>query len=500
MAGLRLFGAGTRVLAVLVLVVSVGWVARPAEAAAAPVFSSADFGFSEGGGRTDTAAFLDAMDEFVGDRKPIIRLDLNWWGVEGCKGCPLQWDQLDAVVDAAAARGIRVLLILNYAPPWANGHPGDTTWFPTDDADWSRIVAATVARYTGKIQAYEVWNEPNLLHFGKYGNNTSAERKARYWQLVRIAHQRVKAGCPDCVVLAGGSAYGTPSTPQLNENEPAAWLEWGYANGYRGSFDAVAHHPYPSAFSGFGPSRPECVTRWWNMFGPDDERCGELAAVRAVMVRNGDSAKKIWGTEWGYPTAGFDTGLTLTQIRDYVIEGVDMWRKLSYTGPLILYSYRDQSTLDGQPCGPSSATPDCHFGIAYADGRPKEPIYADLRTKVTEQWPSGLRSGQVLRRWSALRSPDGRFHLWLHGDGNLAMYQAGRAAPIWSTNTRGAVILINQDDGNLVLYSADWRSLWHTNTWDRGPSSLWMQSDGNLVLYDDSPVQATWSSWDGRHY
>jgi len=53
----------------------------------------------------------------------------------------------------------------------------------------------------------------------------------------------------------------------------------------------VTHHPYPAANSGFGPSRPECVTRWWNMFGPPDERCGELAAVRAVMIRHGDSAK-----------------------------------------------------------------------------------------------------------------------------------------------------------------------------------------------------------------
>jgi len=40
-----------------------------------------------------------------------------------------------------------------------------------------------------------------------------------------LAHQQVKAGCPDCVVLAGGSAYGAPSTPARNENEPAAWLE-----------------------------------------------------------------------------------------------------------------------------------------------------------------------------------------------------------------------------------------------------------------------------------
>jgi hypothetical protein len=39
--------------------------------------------------------------------------------VEPCRGCALQWDRLDLVVDAAAARGMRVLLVLAYmfGPP-----------------------------------------------------------------------------------------------------------------------------------------------------------------------------------------------------------------------------------------------------------------------------------------------------------------------------------------------------------------------------------------------
>jgi len=308
---------------------------------------------------------------------------VDWWYVQDCAGCALRFDRLDPVVTAAAASGMRVLLILDYSPPWANGHPGQGTWFPTSDSAWAAIVDAVVAHFGSQVQAYEVWNEPNQQMFGNYGDGSSTARKARYWQLVKIAYQRVHAGCPGCVVLAGASATGTPVTPsaERNTNESAAWLKWGYTHGYQPYFDAVTHHPYPAWNSGFGPARPECSIRWWNMFGPNDPACGELAAVRAVMVRYGDTTKRIWATEWGYPTAG-NAGLSAAAVRDYAVQGVSMWRALDYTGPLFLYSYRDQAAVSGQSCAGQPTNPECHFGVSDMYGAPKEPIFSDLAAKL----------------------------------------------------------------------------------------------------------------------
>jgi hypothetical protein len=465
----------------------------PANTSAADAFTSLDVGFAEGGTPAQLPQWLDAMDTYVGDKKPIIRLDLDWWYVQPSQTGALHWDHLDPLVDAAAARGMRVLLVVAYSPPWANGHPGEGGWFPTSDADWTSIVARTVAHFGGKVAAYEVWNEPNQISSGNYGSGGTAERKQRYWQLVQLAYQQVHAGCAGCVVLAGGSAYGTPSTPQLNENESAAWLEWGYAHGYGGSFDAVAHHPYPAANSGFGPDRPECTVRWWNMFGPPDPRCGELAAVRAVMVNHGDQAKKIWATEWGYPTAG-NTGLPLETVRDHQVEGVHMWRSLNYTGPLFLYSFRDQSTWSGAPCSTLPDNAECHFGVADAAGTPKEPLYTDLSRKLDDNWPDGLSTGQGMRRWAALRSTDGRFFLWLTGAGGLALYKVGLADPIWTNGSQGAVRMVNQPDGNLVLYTGADTPAWSTGTWSAGPASLYVQNDGNVVLYRTSDGAPVWST------
>lgn len=60
----------------------------------------------------------------------------------------------------------------------------------------------------------------------------------------------------------------------------------------------------------------------------------------------------------------------------------------------------------------------------------------------------------------------------------------------------GRYRLVNQGDGNVVLYG-DGRSRWHSDTWrNQKGGQLAMQSDGNLVLYIDG--RAVWSSRTNR--
>lgn len=454
-------------------------------------YDSFDVGFAEGSGIADAdlPRRLDGIAAYLPGPAPFVRVDLNWAHVQECKECPLRWDQLDPVVDGAAARGLRVLLILAYAPPWANGGHADDHWFPLQDADWTAIVDATVGHFGDKVAAYEVWNEPNIESFGGY----DGDRKARYWQLVRLAHQRIHAACADCVVVAGASGNGTPSTETRNDNESAAWLEWAYANGYRGDFDAVAHHPYPAWSVGFRASGAECVTPWWNMFGPRHlPDCGELGRVRKVMERHGDGGKKIWGTELGYPTSGA-TNLALEVVRDRLVESVDMWRRLDYTGPLFLFSYRDACA--------DFRDPECNFGVVTRDFTKKGVLFTDLSAALADNWPGTLGPGQTLRRWSSLLSTRRGFQLSLQDDDNLVVYRRF-GKDLWATNTGtdpttvggDQTRLVNQLDGNLVLYRNDGTISWTSHTHGNGPSTLWMQDDGNLVLYRNSDGQHTWAS------
>lgn len=498
--------------AVTMIIAAAGLGPSPAGAAAARVpiadpyvFTSADVGFVDGADPAGAPDRLAAMDEYVGDKKPIVRIDLFWDQVQPCATCPLTWTRLDSLVNTAHDRGMRVLLILDYGVSWANGGR-EPRWFPTDDAAWAGIVDAAVAHFGDKVQAYEVWNEPNISAFGNHGDNSVDVRAKRYWELVEIAYQRIHARCADCVVLAGASAFGddyAAGGKLHNDNEASDWLEWAYTHGKGRFFDAVTYHPYADHGGGHLPSYAPTPcdvnwVRWWSMFGPDDPKCGGLAALREVMVRHGDAAKKIWATEFGFPTSGSRVPVSRDHVRDALEEGVRMWRSRSYTGPLFLYSFQDATRIHPN-CVENPADGECNFGLRDADGRPKEPMYSDLRPVLMgNTWLPSLSPGRSLFRESALRSSDGRFYLWLQRDGHLVLYQVrtGGNRALWSRGGGRAYRLANQHDGNLVLYDHSGTALWSSGTYGKGDSTLWMQEDGNLVLYPHAPlpIRASWAS------
>ena len=65
-----------------------------------------------------------------------------------------------------------------------------------------------------------------------------------------------------------------------------------YADGAQGSFDGVGYHPYtfPST------RRPSSSGR------PGPQMSQTSPSLRSLMAAHGDSAKKIWITEFGAPT------------------------------------------------------------------------------------------------------------------------------------------------------------------------------------------------------
>lgn len=103
-----------------------------------------------------------------------------------------------------------------------------------------------------------------------------------------------------------------------------------------------------------------------------------------------------------------------------------------------------------------------------------------------------LWSGQSLGVDQAVSSCDGRFSLVQQSDGNLVLYKSGAGA-IWNTGTWGTEgsLAAMQEDGNLVVYSRDGQPLWDTSTWGHPDAWLAIQDDGNLVIYENGPI---WSS------
>ena len=166
-------------------------------------------------------------------------------------------------------------------PDWAAVHPGVFHSAPADPGTVRRLFAALANRYGPRgslwrerpnvprrpIRAWQVFNEPNLRGFWSV-----QPFHGSYVATVEAAERGVHSVDPSATVVLAGLP-----------NRSWEALSKIYAAGGRGSFDAVAIHPYSSS-----PARVVRIIRY----------------ARRVMRRNGDERVPIWVTEFSWPATG----------------------------------------------------------------------------------------------------------------------------------------------------------------------------------------------------
>jgi hypothetical protein len=200
-----------------------------------------------------------------------------WYRIEPSPGA-LDFAATDALVVAAAARGIAVLPVVHGTPGWAARTPSSIASPPRSPEDYGRFLRALVARYgpAGSLWAerpdlrhlpirdWQLWNEPSITRYW-----TDQPFAKHYVRLVRAGRAALRAADPGaCAILAG------------LPNESWKALRSIYRAGGRGSFDAVALHPYTS--------KPRNVMRI-------------VDYARRVMRRAGDARRPLWITELSWP-------------------------------------------------------------------------------------------------------------------------------------------------------------------------------------------------------
>ncbi|AMO63739.1 beta-1,4-xylanase [Mycolicibacterium phlei] len=283
---------------------------------------------------------LDLMVE-TGVRS--ARIMLPWAGIQPAPDA-WEWGQADTIINAANARGIAVVALLNSSPGWATGGAPAITGPPADPQTYAAFAGAFAARYAGRVAAYEIWNEQNAAQFWSV---QQGPQPARFAELLKAAYPAIKAADPGATVIAGGLA------PTINffaiTMNPVTYLEQLYAAGARGSFDAVAFHPY--LFN----SDPKVRFSASRGVGP----LGLYDQLRTTMNNNGDGGKKIWATEFGESTTDVDESVQAERIRDFIVT----WRSLPGSGPAFIYTTRDRAT--------GSSNPQDTFGVYRTDWTPK---------------------------------------------------------------------------------------------------------------------------------
>src|SRR4051812_9779903 len=114
-----------------------------------------------------------------------------------------KWAPYDSIVDAAAARGIKVqMTVSGPAPAWANGkhrsRVHDGAYKPNAHL-FGQFVHDVALHFKGRVDRYSIWNEPNWP--GWLAPYKSAPRL--YAGLYRAGYAAVKGVDPNAKVLFG---------------------------------------------------------------------------------------------------------------------------------------------------------------------------------------------------------------------------------------------------------------------------------------------------------
>jgi hypothetical protein len=303
-----------------------------------------------------------------------------WPFVERSRG-NFNWAPLDAYVNAASSHGVSITYSTQYVPPWAAADQSSCrlgfygayvcTSGVANIQNWENFVTALVTRYKGRIQIYELWNEPQTNFTG-----TMAQLVA----LTQAEYNIIRSIDPAATILSPSMvAYGYP------------YLDSYFAAGGTKDIDVVAMHAYPNPDNDVAEFLMGSVT----------------TGLKAVLSKYGLSSKPIWDTEnsWGGVSAGAITNSDLRAAfiaRDYLLH----WSQ----GITRVYWYAWDNSDYGTLWSPTSGIDEA--GLAY------EQVYS---------WMNGATMAQSC----SLNGSTSFYHAVYTCD--LKLSNGSQARAVWNT-------------------------------------------------------------------
>jgi len=279
-----------------------------------------------------------------------VRLRFPWEKVEPERG-KFAWGNWDRVVEALRGRGFHILAVLDTSPSWAR-RPEDAscpTAPPAEVSYFGDFAEAFARRYGSAIEAYQIWDEPNIYpHWGERWVDPEG-----YVALLREGYIRIKSVDPDSIIVAGGFAPTLEEGP-LNLNE-GAFLRKMLASGAREFFDVVA-------FKAFGFDYPPS----------DPPSSSKLNFRRPELWAGLASDKLIWVVEagWNALPPGWRGGKSIwgstteEEQAQWAAEAI-RWARERWGWPIFLTHFRPNYPPDDPRWG---------FAFVWQDWIPR-PVY-----------------------------------------------------------------------------------------------------------------------------
>lgn len=227
-----------------------------------------------------------------------IRVQFGWRAMEpdpddGIE--PYLW-AYERIVDLAHERGLKILVNVTHPPDWARP---DDPGIPAEPEAFASLLSRLVPRFKGKVQAWQIWNEPNLIE----ENNGRIDPEG-YLALVRAASPAIREADPEALIVFPGLAPNS-----LNYDDWAidddVYLEtlFGLENGEIAQyFDVFGAHGYGAGNSPdhYWPGNLSDNPGWTDAA---EFYFRHLEEYRRILVQSGAGDMPVWITEMGWPTA-----------------------------------------------------------------------------------------------------------------------------------------------------------------------------------------------------
>jgi hypothetical protein len=357
----------------------------------------------------------------------VARMDLAWASTERAKGV-YDFAAYDRLVRDLEGQGVTPLFILDYGNDlYQQGPPRNQA----ARAAYARWAAAAVHHFRDHRIIWEIWNEPNVVHF--WGGRPDPNEYAR---LAREAIAAIRKRVPDATIAVG--AYG---------GFPWDFIETTFKGGILKGADAVTVHPYRGG-------APESVA-------------ADYARLRFLISKYSPKNQlPILSGEWGYSTVR-KTGVSETTQAAYLVrqrlinasQGVNL---------SIWYDWKDD--------GPDPDENEHRFGSLRQDLKSK-PAYvaAEVMTRTLDGYspvrmlregPGGYvmllqnaREEFALALWStsddeAFRVPGPRSRIVDMLGGEEAAPHAGERIVYFGTSPR--YVLLGRNDTMALRAAWEW--------------------------------------------
>ena len=330
------------------------------------------------------------IEVFVSDQAPTllaqqigqlgihwVKLRVEWRSLEPTQG-QIDYAYLDSVVNTLEAGGHNIMLTVTTTPIWARTSPNEIG--PPDDlTDFTTFVGVLAEHYAGRVDAYQIWDEPNLRR------NWNCENRmcdTDYLALLGQAYGVIKAADPDALVITAGLSP-TGYNDHVNAIDDRLYLETLYANGVADISDAIGVHPGGWA----NPPDAECCEASAGVLTHfDDDRfyfLANLNTYREIMMRYGDSETPIWVTKFGWGTSEdtappreinvFVTYTSLAEQASYIPRAFALGEQLAYIGPMFL------DNLNGCLSTLASSRPEICFTSLLAPNGTTRPAFGTVQ-------------------------------------------------------------------------------------------------------------------------